>query len=344
MDNMGYSEKEFDNAVQIIKTLCDDLSSATFIPVSIDVKNENDENVIAKNDKMDWYFGPTLISTLKNIYEDKKLGASNEPLFMTVEREFDKEFGKILRGKIISGMLSKGDAINISPIYNKGYKTASAKVKNIRISKGGDVEQAEKGSIVSLLIDDITIGRSKIPKNKLSTIPTSAITDQNTPIKMGNMFKFRLSLEDAEKFSLREMVGVLWFGRMISTHVISKKITSDVGYVYLEPYNIVASLIATNTELYFKDFLLKKSQEFKQANLESIGYATQLEYIVDNFEIKKEKIPYIFEGFNFTTDNNKLIFKDILNYSDLILRIKRFESKFSEYNRNLYELIDLKIQ
>ncbi len=344
MDNVDFSEEDFNASINLIKTLCEEVNSANFIPISIDVKNEQDENVITKSNKMNWYFGPTLLSTLKDIYESQDFIDIVEPLFMTIETDFDRPLGRVLKGKIISGLLKNGDVINISPVYSNGCKIASAKVKNIRIFKGNDIEQAEKGSIITVLIDDIKIEGSRIRKDDFSISPTSAITDNNSAIKMGSIFKFWLPLEEAEKFSLREEIGILWFGRLIPTWVISKKMEPKGGYIYLEPRNIVASLISINGGFFFKNFLLKKGGEFKQANLVGIDYPSQLEFIVDDFEAKKGMISYYFDDFSFTIDHNKMIFKNVPCYSDLIARIKRFEGRFSEQNRNLYESVDLKLQ
>lgn len=337
MDEFDFSKDEFNNATEVIKTLCDGIN-LEIIPICINVDGEKEHNIFSRSEKTPWYTGPILIDKLKEIFNQEPASVIDKPLFVSIEKQFNEihGIGRVWRGKVLQGTLKKGSSIKMTPIecVNQVVDKASAKVKNIRYEKGDDTEIARKGSIVGIDLHDIECGGGRCKKNYFNSLATSCMVDLNTKVLIGNILQFKILLEEIENINILEIIQIIWFGKLISSQIVDKKVFSDYGLITVELNNIKASMPLDNNRFFFNKFIIKKSnQEFISADLERIGVPYTLTVFLDNIDDKEDKLLNYFSQFKYNINKNELIIICQDGLINLISNIKKFcENEYPEDN------------
>jgi translation elongation factor EF-1alpha len=335
MDTFEFSEESFKDASKIIKTICKN-ESIKMIPISIDMRGENDHNVFSKSKKMTWYSGPTLINVLENICKETSMVKIKKPLFISLDKQYDMTgIGAVLRGKILEGTLKNGSAIKITPVkyQNKEYVSILAKVRNIRFDKGNDTETAGTGAIVGMNLHDIRrIDGGRCKKEDFDIVKTSCIVVPSMHLSIGNILQFKISSEEIVQFHILETIMIPWFGRPISCKVVHKKEFSNYGLITLEIENLEASLpLDDDGKLLFNNFLLQKENVlFVPAVLEKLGVPSTLTFFIKDINDKKEDIESFlkFRYPRYEIDHDNIKFYPKKSVIGLILEIKRFNERF----------------
>jgi elongation factor 1-alpha len=153
MDEVKYDESKF-NAVKaevtkILETLGYKLDKTPFVPVSAYVG----DNVFKKSDKMTWYKGDTLISTLDSaiIAPEKPI---DKPLRMPVQDVYTiTGVGTVPVGKVETGVIKSGQKIVFEP------SGATAEVKSVEMHHK-QLDKAEPG-------DNVGINVRGVAKNEI---------------------------------------------------------------------------------------------------------------------------------------------------------------------------------
>jgi bifunctional enzyme CysN/CysC len=142
MDAVGFDERPFKDACESAAGLLRniDIVSGHGIPVSA----KKGENLLSISQSMDWYRGPALIDAL-NSYSPKIITGDFR---FPVQDIYDVEGDTIAVGRIISGVIKKGDAVRILPLDQERT------VRTIRVFKKS-LWRAETPMSVGLTLDDM---------------------------------------------------------------------------------------------------------------------------------------------------------------------------------------------
>lgn len=333
MDHALFSEEEFENAIEFVESIAD-INFQVVLPVSIDVNNEIDHNVINKSDKLSWYKGPTLLEVLNDINSSNKtIQTDNKPVIVSLYKEHViKGIGKAWRGKILQGTLNKSSEIKISPIKdsNSELVDAHAKIAGIYSVDRRIMESAKPGDIVSICIKDPVVFGSRVNKNELLYVKSTCLFDASINTKKGNILQFEIeeyqlnNLSATEETRLTNLsIGgqliLMWFGKAVPCKVLYKKIILDndikksASLTLIVMHDIIISLpLEENGEFLFENFWLELD---KNTYLEAIlnGVGTSNNSIVSVKAVSEDDIRRIsiyFKEFNFLKEGNKLIFKE----------------------------------
>lgn len=121
---------------------------------------------------------------------------------------------------------------------------------------------------MGLDLTDIKIKSKRCEKKNFDTIDTSCIVDPNIPIVVGNIFQFKIPLNELERFHLLETVMLLWFGRLFVSKVVDMKKFADYGRITIELENMKAALPLYENKFLFENGLLKRTNDYISAVLE----------------------------------------------------------------------------
>lgn len=351
-DKIAFSEDTYWEFVNLINLF---LSSDKFekksknikiLPISIDVKRAKDENVFSKSNDLKWYKGPSLYTIIEEIYKIPILSEIKEPLFIHVEGEYNKPIGKIIRGKVLKGEVKKGDIIKLSPIYKNEYLIATAEVRNIKLYRGGDVERAGKGDLITILLSNIKINGIKGNFSDFEITKTSNAVAPGFSLLKGRVLQMKVKKEDADKIHLLDSVSIIWFGKLINAALISKEFNVTDVILDLEFYNTEATLpIDINGGLIHKKFIIKLLNDLIYANLERIGNATSLNI---RLEIDNKLMPRMDEYFKEykyeKLDNNMIKFHKKDSLLDLMYRIRKFNNKYLIAPETIYSTVRINLE
>lgn len=333
----NFSEDKFKIAVDTIKTLFKGVN-IDIIPLSIDVKDEKEHNLLSRSEKMLWYSGPTLINKLKEIFENNPPTYLEKPLFFFVERQFNEVplIGRAWRGKVLQGRLKKGSSIKMIPVEYKNRKDVAvlAEVKSIRYEKDENTEIAERGSIVGIDLHNIKIGDKRLEKDDFNSIATSCIIDPEIPVFAGNVLRFKVPSEETEKLNILEYLHIIWFGKIISSQIVDIKQMIDYGLITVELINLNVKMPLDNNKFFFDTFILKKDNDhFIKGILERLGSPYIVTMPLENINDKKDIIFKYFTGFKYELLKNELKFVCDDSLINLVKKLKRY----SELERPGYE-------
>jgi elongation factor 1-alpha len=235
MDEISYDQRRFKEFSRELRHVMMPLGyeDAPIIPVSA----LSGENIVEKSERMRWFKGLTLVEAL-----DEKVSPStlptDKPMRGWVQDIYNFETGKILACKIVSGILETGKEIVFQPTGQKGL------VKKIEMF-GEDVEKAEPGDSVGLVVDEIgKIGRgeamsySEDPVQPVREFVAEVIVLADLEIRNGDVLRIRLGTAEkkCEVQTILEKVDAVSFALQEKFPVLLRG--GDVGrvrFVALEP-------------------------------------------------------------------------------------------------------------
>jgi small GTP-binding protein len=110
MDLMDYRQAEFEKTKEETTRFLESIgySVSHFIPVSA----MEGDNVFKPSARMDWHKGPTLIQALDAIELEEE---SRKPLRLVVQDTYDTDAGRVIVGRVESGVLHRGDKLVFQP-------------------------------------------------------------------------------------------------------------------------------------------------------------------------------------------------------------------------------------
>ncbi len=154
MDLVDYSEERYNEIVKDFRNFAVKLQSKDirFVPISA----LNGDNVVDRNENMNWYNGPTLIDLLETIHisSDADLIDCRFPV-QTVIRPHKDEFHDYrgYAGRVEGGIFKKGDEVVVLP---SGFES---KIKSLDTMSGEVAEAFPPMSVSMTLDDDIDVSR-----------------------------------------------------------------------------------------------------------------------------------------------------------------------------------------
>lgn len=328
MDRSDFSENSFNEGIRTIKEICGDeiTKILNIIPVAIDFTLDMDHNVFSQSEFMDWYKGPTLMEVLQNNLDSAP--SNNKKLYFMTDWVFNKTgIGSVWRGKVIQGELKKGNEVRLTPVeYNKEYINVTGRIRNIRYERGADTDLATEGSIVGIDLHDLKINGRRCDKDDFETLETTCITDTNDKyVLMGNILQFSIYKKDIEKFNILENISLLWFGRLIPSHVIHTSIEEghDYGILTIEMETVRGSLPEQNGKPAFDKFLLVRQEtNYVPGQLLEFGVPESIILDIKKLGYEIETFNKRFNDYTFEIDKNKLKFICEDGFRSLIRRIK----------------------
>jgi bifunctional enzyme CysN/CysC len=153
MDLVAYSKASFEAIERDYRMLAKSLglSDVTIIPVSA----VEGDNIADRSVHMPWYKGPTLISHLETVEISSRAEDHGFSFPVQWVNRPDSQF-RGYSGQIASGIVHQGDTIRLVP------HGGEARIDRI-VTFDGDLEQAEKGQSVTLVLDrELDISRGDV--------------------------------------------------------------------------------------------------------------------------------------------------------------------------------------
>lgn len=221
------------------------LKDRPIIPICINVDDRKSYNILdCANEEMKWYTGKSLIDEIKCMLNKERNEKPDTSLVVAhIERLIPKtNFNNqaAIRVKILNGVIHTGDEIYVGPIsYNKKNVMLKGIVFSLKHESRGNVDYLSKGEIGGIIFSKLWVEkeRIKLSDEHLKLKRTSMIFQDINDCRYGNLLYFNISkekLNDAVTTYLNNIqvgsrVKILWFGKIISTHLINK-FDDDIKY------------------------------------------------------------------------------------------------------------------
>lgn len=271
------SEESYHIALDVLSDIIGegDIKNVAVIPTSIDIDNRTDSNVYTKLSS-EWYKGKTLVQLIKekNIELKTKPIHYNDKLLMFYNREYPnvQGVGRVIKWKINNGTLNINDKITIAPVIINGTPLKLiASIKSMRNEKKEDVSYANAGELINVVLSNLAYEGKIVAKDDIQITNTSIITSSTNDICMGNIVLGTIEISGCtnderlviESVNLNEQVNILWFGKMLSTSIISyeKGANSYILKLKLENENIAMPQDALPKKILLQ-IKLKSNQDF----------------------------------------------------------------------------------
>lgn len=189
MDLVGYSRETFTEVkASIEKALVRfNIRPSYIIPISA----SNGENV-AKNEKLSWYDGPTVLQALDSF---KELKIEEKDLRFPVQDIYDIEGARVVVGRVEAGVLRKGQEVEIFPARKK------AKVLDIKKFLEDNVTEAPTGDCAGICLDQ-TVQRGDLLAGTIAPGVTASVRANifwmvDKDYTLGLPMTFRCATQDA---------------------------------------------------------------------------------------------------------------------------------------------------
>lgn len=239
-DMVNYESEAYNRGIEEVESICSYFGfsgEVTVIPTAIEVdalknlsKTELDsrdlgENICKKSQKMPWYGGAPLLEAIEKDIQSLDQIDENEPLMFCINDQVDRpnsKSGKIWTIKILSGILKKGQEIQLAPVKddNNNYEVLTATVKHLRrdLSRFDEQETAEvarKGEIYGMDLKNCYLNKRHVSKGEFNAISSTCGVSRNEVFIMSDTFSFSIKSEDIFAFKDRLEMRLMWFGRSL---------------------------------------------------------------------------------------------------------------------------------
>ncbi|TNB47163.1 sulfate adenylyltransferase subunit CysN [Martelella lutilitoris] len=153
IDLMDYSQEVYDKIVADYLEFAKDLGFETIVPIPMSARYG--DNVTMPSQNMPWYQGPVLLDHLETVPVESDL--IEKPFRMPVQLVTRPNLNfRGFSGEIASGQVAVGDTVTVAK------SGQASKVRQIS-TMDGDLERAEAGQAVTLVLDDeIEVSRGNI--------------------------------------------------------------------------------------------------------------------------------------------------------------------------------------
>jgi bifunctional enzyme CysN/CysC len=243
MDIVDYSRDVYDEVVVEYKSFLEKLGIAdiTFIPISA-LKGEN---VVKKNNEMEWYSGYTVLEYLENVYIEDNYNVVDFRFPVQMVLRPNSEF-RGYAGRIVSGSISKGSEVVVLPSMRY------SRVSKIFCYKD-EVQEISNACVTLILEDDIDISRGDMIVKK-DNIPSIDNVFEATICWMS-----KHSLDQNKDFILKHTT------RMSKAKVTNLKYKVDIDTLHkkkiekVEENDIIRVTISTINDIFFDCYNLNKN-------------------------------------------------------------------------------------
>lgn len=228
MDLTGYSEEKFNTIRQEMNEFLNNLHvyPLKYIPISAFYG----ENMTNRSDKMPWYTGEPILTSIDLIEKEK--GLEDKPLRFPIQDVYKFDSRRIIAGRIESGSLKAGDEVLISP-SNK-----TTRVKTIEYWQEKDEKECvEAGMSVGITVEDEFFNkRGEFITHKENAPLVADIFRANlfwmgkSSLAKGKKYKLKLATQEVECeiLSINKVIDATTLETLENTHEVK---TNDVGEV-----------------------------------------------------------------------------------------------------------------
>ena len=307
------------------------------IPISIDVDKREDNNVIVKSpEKMSWYLGKSLIEELKKMLDKEHKENSEEPCLLAhIENIYERtNFNNqpAIRVKILNGSIQLNDEVFISPIKDNGHDLfIKGKVLSLKNTADVKVESLNKGDIGGIVFSRIWKGRERIKLKPELLKRTSMVLSSIENSKIGNLLYFNVNkkklseqaIEKFESFGIGYRISLIWFGKIISMHLLNIIDNEDKYSLVLINTSSKESVFILpekkNGKFFYEEYVLKLDELiFANAVLSDIELVSETER--KNVSCRIEGNMPEWDQNNFYRANQKIdiIYNSEFNVTDII--------------------------
>ncbi len=211
------------------KTIQNYFEHAAVIPISINVYARKGYNIYPTDEKIPEYTGHCLIDSLSELIKNKPERNSTNTVFAFIDAFFENK--KVIRVKMLSGQLKKGDMVTVGPlkkdkendnVFLQGY-VESIYENGIRMSC------LETGRIGSLKITEICqqLCRKTKRKKDYRFKSTTILFGNSSFIQKGNLVQLTVSLDNLKsndlesllQFRINDQIVIIWMGKSIFSSV-----------------------------------------------------------------------------------------------------------------------------
>lgn len=194
MDSVGFDPETFTQVSRQIGAYLESIGLAASHVVPISARRGD---MIADRGGMDWYKGKTLAEVLDSF--EVSASSASLPLRFPVQDVYRTEDGRIIVGRVETGIVRKGDAIFFSPTNESATVTAL----KVWPDDPGKVE-ASAGDVIGITLDErIFVERGHIGSHRKNLPMLSNVFRVNIfwlaekPLKVGNSYKVRYATHEA---------------------------------------------------------------------------------------------------------------------------------------------------
>ncbi|WP_167957438.1 sulfate adenylyltransferase subunit 1 [Anaerosporobacter faecicola] len=237
MDLVEYSKEVYDS---VKKDMGEFLNTLNIKPIDyIPISAYYGENILEKSDKLDWFYGHSVIEAMDCIEKEK--GLDKKPLRFPIQDVYKFDDRRIIAGRIEAGTLQVGDEITI---YPEGKKTT---VKTIEYWADRDkTEIVSAGQSVGITVSDeffnkrgevIALEDSK-PLVSNSFRASIFWMGKNNLVK-NKKYKIKLATREIEG-ELEEIIKVIDASNLDSSEQVQKITLNDVAEVVITTKEPVA--------------------------------------------------------------------------------------------------------
>jgi bifunctional enzyme CysN/CysC len=245
MDSVGFNEARFDEIRAELTPILERIGIAprAFVPISA----RGGDMVAERGSNLQWYDGPTVFTAMLSL--DRRSRATDGSLRIAVQGVVRHDLQRIFVGRVISGSLSVGDEILVSPARRTAHvrsietwphatKTEARTGESVGFTLDGPL-YVDRGDVVSSVGDAPTL--SKLFRARLLWLG-------HRPLLVGDRFRLQIGTRQAN-------VEVDSFDRIIDIESLNRNDadavqTNDVAEVVLRSSELLAlDRVARHAEL-----------------------------------------------------------------------------------------------
>ncbi len=245
MDSVGFEQDRFDEICSELAPILEriGIKPAAFVPISA----RGGDMVAERGANMPWFDGPTVFAAMLGL--DRRSRATDGSLRIAVQGVVRHDLQRIFVGRVISGSISVGDEILVSPARR------TAHVRSIETWPRENKSVAHTGESVGFTLDgplyvdrgDVISGTSEAPTlSKL--FRARLLWLGHRPLHVGDRFRLQIGTRQAN-------VEVEGFDRIIDIESLNRNdadavATNDVAEVVLRSSELLAlDRVARHAEL-----------------------------------------------------------------------------------------------
>jgi elongation factor 1-alpha len=192
-EKAGWDKAKFIEASDATKAILReagfDVSRIAVVPVGGKPPTEYGNNVVRRQDKLDWFAGPTFLEALCQLKPPPR--RSDLPLRLPVEKVYSNPHGVFLVcGKVETGRLTIGDEVIFEPVHK------SARIRSIRMrNEKGPTGQVEWSSISTAAAGNIVgLGISRVDVSDPESLEGAVLSHTDNPPRTAKDIEARIRI------------------------------------------------------------------------------------------------------------------------------------------------------
>ena len=165
--------------------------------------------MIAHNEKLRWYHGPTLIQRIREVSASKNESDAHADVLIGVDRLHETGSpGVVFTGKILHGSLRRGSALLIAPMISAQGQpiVGTGVVHKIKAKDEEPISIAREGAMVGVELRKLSPRGGSFPERTVIAVSPGAT------VKIGNLVELKCTDSDVKLKLLEHRAFVVWEG------------------------------------------------------------------------------------------------------------------------------------